>query len=446
VNLRQAAYFALYGLRGQPLGPVYKRLLRETEEGIPPDTTRESLVRLLEHCRRSVPYYREVMGGLGDSFRDDPVEYLRRFPILTKAIIRRRFDDLKSDDLSGRKWYFNTSGGSTGEPVRFIQDWEYATRAGAIKLLFSKLVGKELGESEMQLWGAIRDIDGGQVKWKTRLLDQLARTTLLSVFRMTPGQMRGHIERLNAKRPRLIVAYAEALYELAKFAEREGLEVLPQNAIITSASTLYPFMREKIEKVFRCRVFNRYGSREVGDVACERPGFQGLWIPPWAHYVEIVDDEGNRLPEGAPGEIAVTSLANFAMPLVRYRIEDRGILAPAKAAGEKWPGQVFQEVLGKSYDLFVNEQGVVVEAAHFMPLLYFRDWILRYQVVQKSPSHIVFRIVKGESEPKPGEFEEIQAKTKLIMGSDCRATFEFTDEIGPSPSGKYRFLISEVHR
>ena len=39
--------------------------------------------------------------------------------------LRERFEDLKSDDLSQRRWKYNTSGGSTGEPVRFIQDQEY---------------------------------------------------------------------------------------------------------------------------------------------------------------------------------------------------------------------------------------------------------------------------------------------------------------------------------
>lgn len=446
MNLRKAIYFAVIGFRGQALGPFYKRIWGEVQEGIPPDTAKKSLIQLLEYCKHSVPYYAEVMRRLGDSFRDDPEEYLRHFPILTKDIIRSRFDDLKSSDLGGRKWYFNTSGGSTGVPVRFIQDWEYAAKAGAIKLLYSRLVGKELGEREMNLWGSIRDLSAGKRKWKAQLINKLANTTLLSVFRMTPDQMRKHIELLNAKRPRLIVAYAAALYELAKFAEQESLEVLPQNAIITSASTLYPFMREKIEKVFQCQVFNRYGSREVGDVACERPGFQGLWVAPWGNFIEIVDDEGNRLPEGTPGEILVTSLINFAMPLVRYRIEDRGILEPVKASDGNPPGQVLKEVLGKTYDIFINTNGMMVEAAHFMPLLYFRDWIQKYQVIQKSPSHVVFRIVKGESDPKQGELEEIMAKTNLIMGSDCQSTFEFTDEIIPPPSGKHRFIISEVPR
>jgi len=68
-----------------------------------------------------------------EPFEHDPEEYLRHFPVLTKDIIRSRFDELKSNDLRRRKWYFNTSGGLTGEPVRFIQDWEYAAKSEATK-------------------------------------------------------------------------------------------------------------------------------------------------------------------------------------------------------------------------------------------------------------------------------------------------------------------------
>ncbi len=444
MNLQGAAFFALLRLYGQALGSHYRRIVREDRAGIPPDTTKELLVQLLAHCQQSVPYYAEVMRELGDSFYEDPEGYLGRFPILTKDTIRRRFDELKSSDLPRRRWYFNTSGGSTGEPVRFIQDWEYDDRAGAVKLLFSKLAGREIGECEVELWGSERDILHGSERWSTRFANRLINTTWLNAYRMSPERMREYIAVLNAKRPKLIVAYAEALFELAKFAECEGLRVVPQVAIITSAVTLYPFMREKIERVFQCRVFDRYGSREVGDVACERPGREGLWVAPWGNYVEIVDSEGNRVPDGTDGEILVTSLTNFAMPLVRYKIGDRGVLSPVRGHDRDSCGQVLETVLGRTSDIFKTKNGALVDPGYFMELLYFRDWVRKYQVVQKSHSCIVFRIARSGSECSQAEKDEISAKTRLLMGDDCKVVFEFVDDIAPSDSGKYRYTISEV--
>jgi phenylacetate-CoA ligase len=446
VNLRQAAYFALVGLRGQPLGSYYRRILREDREGIPPDTTKRLLVQLLTHCRQSVPYYARVMQDLGDSFHEDPEAYLKRFPILTKATIRTHFDALKSDDLARRKWYVNSSGGSTGKPIELIQDRDYAARAGAMTLLYSKLAGREVGECEVWLWGSMRDVFGGTKSLRARLVDKLTNTTVLSVYRLGPGNMRTIIDTLNAKRPKQITAYAGDMYEVAKFAESEGLEVAPQTAIITSAVTLYPFMRDTIERVFQCRVFNRYGSREVGDIACERPGCRGLWVAPWGNYIEVVDREGNRVPDGTQGDILVTSLTNYAMPMVRYRIEDRGVLAPPGSNGRGRYEQVLDAVLGRSYDMFINRRGTLIEAGHFMLLLYFRDWVSKYQVVQKSDSHIEFRIVKAGSGPPPAELDEISARVRVIMRDDVKVTFQFADDIVASDSGKFRFIISEVNR
>lgn len=446
MNLRQAAYFALVGLRGQPLGAYYKQMLREDQDGIPPDTTRRLLIQLLTHCQQSVPYYAEVMRDQGESFYEDPETYLCDLPILTKDTIRGHFDELKSNDLERRKWYYNASGGSTGEPVRFIQDWEYAARSGALTLLFSKLLGREIGESEVCIWGSLRDIVGSTESWKARSVDKLTNSTFLSVFRLTPADMREFIAILNAKRPKLIIAYAAAMYELAKFAEIEGLDVVPQAAIITSAVTLYPFMRDTIERVFQCKVFNRYGSREVGDIACERPGLEGLWVAPWGSYVEIVDNEGNRVPDGTRGEILVTSLSNFAMPLVRYRIGDRGVLSPHGSRDGGRCGQVLDAVLGRSYDMFINRQGTLIEGGHFMALLWSRDWISKYQVIQESHSHILFKLVKEGHGPQQAELEEISVGASSIMHDDVKVTFEFVDDIAASDSGKYRFIISKVNK
>jgi phenylacetate-CoA ligase len=145
-----------------------------------------------------------------------------------------------------------------GEPVILIQDRESAASAGAVKLLFSKLAGREIGEPEIELWGSTRDIATRSEKLPARLLLGLAHVTILDGFVMTPVKMRQYIAVLNRVRPKLIVAYAGAIYELARFAEREGLEVPPQAAVITSAEVLYPFMREQIEKVFQTTLYKTW--------------------------------------------------------------------------------------------------------------------------------------------------------------------------------------------
>jgi phenylacetate-CoA ligase len=441
MNIRKWIYFFFVGLRGQPLGKYYKGFLHEYQTGISPDTTEKFLVKLFQHSEQNVPYYAKLMKNIGSSYRNDPIEYLQHFPVLTKDLIRRHFDELKSSDLPQRKWYLNSSGGSTGEPVQLIQDREYAAQAGAVKLLYSKLVGREIGECEIMLWGNIHDIVSSSEGCQAQLINRLDNVIFVNSQLMTAARMREYVNILNRSEAKLIVAYADSIFEIAKYVEREGLFVRPQSAIMTSAFNLYPFMRSKIEEIFKCRVFDRYGSREVGDIACEIPGITGLWVAPWGNYLEIVDQDGNIVPAGMEGEILVTSLRNYAMPLIRYKIGDRGVLSNASNKNL----QVLKELTGRSMDLFITREGSLINPGYFMANLYFRDWIGRYQVIQKDYSKVIYRIIKV-ADPPAIELEEIIAVTKNVMGDDCNVIIEFVDVIQTAPSGKFRFLSSEISR
>ncbi len=441
MNVRGLIYLNYASLRGYKFFEFYKKIVKEKVNGIPPDTTRKALVKLLLHCQKSVPYYTELTRQLGaeELLRKSPELYLQKLPVLTKDIIRTNFEQLKSRDIDQRRWYLNTSGGSTGEPIKLIQDREYSERSAAIRLFYSYLVGRELGEPEVRLWGSERDIFQNTMGWKANFFNFLTNTRYMNAFKMSPSKMNSFIHMLNAKRPKLIVAYAQAIYELAKFAEDENIKVIPQEAIITSAGTLYPFMREKIETVFQCKVFNHYGSREVSSIACERPGCKGLWVAPWGNYVEIVDDDNNPLPPGVEGNILVTCLNNFAMPLIRYKIGDVGILS------RNFPSeQILQKVSGRNVDMFKTQDGTLVDGEYFTHLLYFKDWVQKFQVIQKTYSEIAIKIIKSDSDYQPEELDDIAAKCKLLMGKDCSVDFEFVSEISTSASGKYRYTISEI--
>lgn len=440
--IKKNIYLSYTSLRGYKFYQLFNKFRKENISDISPNTTKNLLIKLLLHCQKSVPYYANLMSKVGyeELLEQSPELYLYKLPILTKDIIRANFDQLKSIDLRQRKWYLNTSGGSTGEPIELIQDREYKEHSTATTLLCSYLVGKEIGELEVRLWGSEKEVFQGTMGWKAKFFNFLSNTTYINAFKMTPSKMKEVIQLLNTKRPKLIIAYAQAIYELAKFAEYEQIPVFPQKAIITSAGTLYSWMREKIETVFQCKVFNRYGSREVSNIACERPGYEGLWVAPWGNYVEIVDDDNNPVPAGIEGNILITCLTNFAMPLIRYKIGDRGILSQDYRSG-----QILQQVSGRNVDTFKTQDGTLVDGEYFTHLLYFKDWVQKFQVIQKSYSEIAIKIIKFHSGYQQEDLDDIVAKCKILMGEDCAVTFEFVNDIPPSPSGKYRYTISEVH-
>jgi phenylacetate-coenzyme A ligase PaaK-like adenylate-forming protein len=448
VNARRTLLFANASLRGHRYPRYYREFESEYQAGLSSAATTRGLSRLLAHCRAAVPYYAALMqeiDGTSD-LEQQPEQYLAKLPILTKETLRTQFDQLRSSDLKTRKWRVNKSGGSTGEPIRIIQDAEFSDRGSAIELLFSRLVGHEPGQAVVRLWGSERDLFEGTLGWKAKMANLVTNTTFLNAFRMDPERMREFIRILNQKRPRLIVAYAQAAYELAKFAADESLQAVPPQAIITSAGTLHPFMRQTIGAVFGCRVFNRYGAREVGGIACELPEGEDLWVAPWNNYLEVVDEAGRPASPGVEGDILVTCLTNYAMPLLRYQIGDRGILAPrAEAASSQ--GQFLRRVTGRITDNLRTRDGRIVPGEYFIHLIGVvlnRGLIRKFQVVQQDYDRVVVKMVKDPRNSGELDTREIIEKIRMVMDPSCSVEVEMVEEIPAAASGKYRYTVSEV--
>jgi phenylacetate-coenzyme A ligase PaaK-like adenylate-forming protein len=146
---------------------------------------------------------------------------------------------------------------------------------------------------------------------------------------------------------------------------------------------------------------------------------------------------------GQEGNIVVTCLTNYAMPLLRYWIGDRGALMPDHTRSGHGL-QILKQVSGRNVDVFRTRDQTLVDGEYFTHLLYFRPWVWKFQVVQRSPEQVLFKVVGANGEPPRSELEDITARTRLVMGPDCRVDFQFLPDLPPHPSGKFRYTVSEV--
>ena len=325
---RESLYFAYHRVvRRDRLPQTYRRVLQEDQERVAHLALLERLLAVLSHAKNSVPYYRDLMADRGPlPDLDGLPEYLASLPILTKDEIRCHGDRLLSEDVGTRRIYHNTSGGSTGEPVRFVQDQGYWDMTTAVQMVYSASLGRRFGEREVWIWGLEHEILEGLHDWRLRLANRLSRRELFNAYHMRPVDIANLLGRLDANPPALVVCCSQAGYEVARFAREEGISIRPQRALLCTAETLHDFMRDELESVFGCRAYNRYGSAEVGDIAGQCNEAKGLHVFPWTVYLEIVDDDGRLVSPGTPGNVIVTSLANLAMPLIRYAIGDRATM------------------------------------------------------------------------------------------------------------------------
>lgn len=443
-RLRKKLYFQLHAWADNPLSRVYEEL-RSTDEYADSDAVvRPRLSRLLRHCRRSVPYYAPQLAGVDGNVDRDPFAVLERLPILTKDDIRRSYEALAATGLDRRRWTTVMSGGSTGEPLRLLHDLESLSTQTAEWMRNWEWLGREIGEPMLVITANERDVLRGSVGLKKNLLNAVSGEKWLLASRLTPDAMRATLRSLGRRPPRLIVSFPQSAYDLANFAVRNGIELPPQTAVVSTGGTLYDFIRERLEHVFRCEVFDRYGCREVGNIAWECREHGGLHVFPWSNHVEVVDADGNPVGPGEEGDILVTCLTNYAMPLVRYSIGDRAVLAPEGECVCGRKGLRLSRIVGRSVDAFRARDGTLVHGQYFMYSLYYREWLEKFQIVQRDYDDVLYRIVKARDHVPSEDLEEIRRLTRAALGPDCKVEFEFVAEIAPSPSGKFLFVRSEV--
>lgn len=415
------------------------------------DMQQARLADLLLHAYHSTAYYRAVLGDCGVVSSSAAVNLAKfdQIPLLDKPLLHKHYERLKSADLEQRRWLENWSGGSTAEPARFIQDQEFDSWVTATKMLFDEWSGCRPGDRKMLLWGSDRDIAHQKHRLRTRAYRWLSNERWLRAFGgLTEEDMLAHARAIDAFRPAQVLAYATSAYDLARCLERANVKIKPPASIMTSAGTLYPHMRDLIERVFEAPVFNRYGAREVGDVACDCDRHNGLHvIAPW-QYVEVLLPDGTPAPPGEEGELVITNLSNYAMPLIRYRIGDMGIWAAEPCTcGRAWP--LLAQVSGRVSDVFHTKSGRAVPGESFsLLMLHSHTWVRRYQFVQEFPEtiQVYLEIRPDQQDVAVEQAERLRSEVMTVMGPGSSVSIQFVDEIQPTPSGKYLYAISRVQK
>ena len=352
------------------------------------------LQTLLEHAYLRCSFYRrrfELAGLFPADIRS--LDDLRALPPLEKRDIQGLGSEMMARDWPAADLIRNQTGGSTGTPVTFYLDRTRKCSRAAATLRHNRWAGWEYGDRTAVIWGAPRDkpADG----WRSRLRGWLLREPLwLDAASLTERSMDEFHAALLRYRPRVIQAYARSAVLFARYLEVRGLTPHRPHAIITSAEVLEDDERNLLERVFGCGVFNRYGCREVSVIASECEAHAGLHTMAEGLYLEIETPNGPARP-GESGDILVTDLLNFAMPLIRYRIGDVGSWAAGLCpCGRGLPR--LERIAGRVTDFLVGDDGRLVSgAALTINIVANRPSLGQVQIRQHEKGAVVFRVKPG---------------------------------------------------
>jgi phenylacetate-CoA ligase len=401
------------------------------------------LQALLHHAYRRCPFYAERFrrAGLEPGDLRDP-EDLRALPPLEKRDLQEQGESLVARGWPADDLIRNQTGGSTGAPVTFYLCRDRKCSRAAATLRHNRWAGWRIGDKSAVIWGA--PLDRPADTWRSRLRGLLLREPLwLDTATLTEESMLGFHRALRRHRPRVILAYARAAVLFARFLKAQGLTAYRPHSVVTSAEVLEDDERELVEEAFGCRVFNRYGCREVSVVASECEAHRGLHVMAEGLYLEIETPTGPAGP-GEMGSILVTDLLNPAMPLIRYRIGDLGSWAKGPCpCGRGLPR--LAKVAGRVTDFLVGSDGRLVSGVFLATYVVAqRPSLGQVQIRQDRAGAVVWRIKPGPGFCPEGDLQYLRNATRRFLGERASMEAEWVDQLPAEASGKFLFSRSTV--
>lgn len=399
------------------------------------------LLRLLHHAYKNVPYYHSIFYNLNMKPEDiTTYEEFRKLPFLTKSDITLNYDSLIAINMDKKRMKTDSTGGSTGQNVSFLEDNIEISYRFANTLRGDSMAGLYPGTRFIELWGAAFDAPPFGIFGKP--LAKLAfRRLFLSAYNLSEEQMHKYIDKINRFKPDVILAYPSPLYHFSKFISAQGIELPPLHSILTSAETLMDNQRKTIENVFGCKIFNRYGCREFGNLGTECEMHNGIHLFQDKFLIEILRD-GEPVNDGEIGEIVVTDLHKYGMPFIRYRIGDLGTPGDTCCAcGRGFP--LLQKLDGRVFDIISTPDGRYISGTFWTLLFRSVDGIKSFQVIQKAKDKIDILLIKN-NDFRPCNLDILTSRIVEKCGMEMHISYNFVDKIALTNSGKHRFVISNV--
>jgi phenylacetate-CoA ligase len=398
------------------------------------------LGRVLRHAEAKVPYYRELFRATRISAADiRTLEDLAALPVLTKDIVRDRLDDLITEGIPTNDLVPGNTGGSTGTPLRFYREASYMAASEAATMRNFRQAGWEPGEMVAYFWGGNERLYRMK-PWEFELRQYLRRMYQFDPFRSGPRDMDRWLDVWPRVAATVAFGYASTIARFAAHIESTGVSVPPLRGVFTTAEKLFAQQRDTIARVFRCNVFDCYGTSEVHQIAAECARGR---MHVTADFVVLEALEAGR--PGATAPLVVTSLRSFAMPFIRYRTEDYGSLGAADCdCGSGFP--VVELTVARISDNFVFRDGRVVHGEFFTHLLYGSSGIANFQFHQTAPDSIALRIVPEPGSTRAERQRSVAAAVAQLRALDPGLHIDVAEvaEIPLSASGKHRFTRSDV--
>jgi phenylacetate-CoA ligase len=391
-----------------------------------------ALQQILDHARQTVPFY-----------SDYPSRHLKRpediahYPVLTRDVVRENAERFVSRATPDSKRIRVGTTGTTGASLRVAYDQAVARRNWAFHMRRWAWAGVKPLTPRVTFFGSrVVPPERNQPPYWTR--NALERQTLVSIFHMSQATAPDYIALLRRLEGRVLEGFPSVLAILSDFVLRAGRSI-PMRVVFTDGEPLYPFLRESIERAFLTRVFDLYGNTEACGLIQQCEAGRMHAAPDYA-YLEILDENNQPVSGNQEGYLVWTGFINDTMPLIRYRIGDRGCWEK----GEPCPcGRSFPLVvptITRDSDVLRCPDGRIFSPRALNQALKGARSLRFCQIVHEEPGHVVVRGVASDQTP----FDDVMAirrNLQQILGKRIAVSATLADAPIVRAGGKIPLII-----
>jgi phenylacetate-CoA ligase len=386
-----------------------------------------ALVDMLRYATTHVPYYQSLGIEPGDINRASDLEH---FPVLTKQDIQALGEQLRSPEFESTELNSSVTSGSSGEPTTTWFDPDsWLLCKFALKFRRTLLGGSPFGQRLMILSDA--RVSPDKIP-SPRRFNRIAYSELhVSLYSPVARQL----EALLDFRPTMIYGSPSVLRHLCSFAAEHGIDLPPVRTIFLSSEFVSAALRWELETAFSGRVIDIYGSTEFKEIAWQcthgryHVNFESV-------FLESTRTDGND--EG----LLVTTLANRAMPLIRFDIGDyASVGTKACACGRQSPW--LHDIRGRRVEYLELRDGRSISPYLLTTNIETVPGLRQYQLVQRSDHSIELRVAFG-SGCTNGKEDRLRSILERLIGHTTPVRVKPVDTIQRSASGKHHVVVREV--
>ena len=392
---------------------------------------------IIKHSYENVPYYRRLFKKLGltpEDFKD--VSDISKLPMISKPDVKVNPEDFLAKNAN--RFFTRTvfTSGSTGSPLKIFRDMYLINFENAIIARQYRWAGFNPGDKKVIMRSS--PIVPSSVKrppfWRH---DIFQNSLCASSYHLSKENIDSYAREISRYSPDALETVPSQAYILAKLAFLKGIDLNFKN-IFTSSEVLVPEKRAFMEKQFKGKVFDHYGTAErVSAIGtCERGTYH---VYPDYSITEFLPVPGRK----GEFEIVGSTLNSFAMPLFRYKTGDIAKMSSSRTCpcGRNFP--IVESIEGRNTDqFFITKDGRMISLFCSIFSADLKD-VIEAQFIQEDLDRLKVKLVAGD---RYGSSDEALIKTNIknYLGEDVTVDIEKVDSVPRTSGGKFKQFISKI--